>query len=681
MNHERSLFPHIKIDWKIADLTQKATRASGNIVMLNQLMKLHLSKAMFHDGNEYDCTQILRHGRRILQEDPSHVDSLAMMALSLVYLGREEEAWKYLSRTESESEDSVLVHLASGVYYKSLHQLANTTEHWIQALELAPKAWELHRLLGKVLLLQYHDDRLEEAHQKRLGQRSLYHLIQALQSRSELELDSHFLKELGYACLINGKNREAERYFNRLRQTLINPEESSYYLGLVAYELGKYNNAVQHFRNFLSKNPDQVDIIAKMATAWFNLGEYERARGVAQQCLVYEPYHLDARLVLGRSLLRQGNSKEATRIFQETLNDRWDHIETFHELVFLRLHEGDLQWLQGMLSKEVEDYASIPSNADIRFAEGVRQRIGVVLSALMEVGPQMISTVLDAIHCSQDEHLRFALWEVAVYMTQQTKASETALLLQQSSTTFGLDLGSAALGASDFLSEEVLMKGLHITEDDIRAAALANNDPAYDVHRHRQNEDKERQSSRAYQALVLLSIAKKGSEKTRHLLREWSETPDLDMSVAAKIGLALNGEVSAFEDLQQMTQTTNRKRLLRNIRNGVFQVQQSRSDADFLFSETETCQLCSTSGKGVHHFIRTDTGGICNGCISQSISAAMASNDAVCVFCNRNFFLSKRIVHYNGYDICSTCQNQSQQLVERNAIEQFFHNKSIYFGR
>ena len=101
----------------------------------------------------------------------------------------------------------------------------------VEGIEFAPKAWEIHRLLGKVLLLQYHDDALEKSHQTRLGQRSLYHLIQAMQSRSELEIDSHFLKELGYSCLINGKNREAERYFNRLRQTLINTDESSYYLG------------------------------------------------------------------------------------------------------------------------------------------------------------------------------------------------------------------------------------------------------------------------------------------------------------------------------------------------------------------------------------------------------------------------------------------------------------------
>ena len=82
----------------------------------SQLMKLHLSKAMFHDGNEYDCTQVIRHGKRILQEDQQHVDALSMMALANVYLGREEEAWKYLSRTESNSEQTVMLNWRWGVF-------------------------------------------------------------------------------------------------------------------------------------------------------------------------------------------------------------------------------------------------------------------------------------------------------------------------------------------------------------------------------------------------------------------------------------------------------------------------------------------------------------------------------------------------------------------------------------
>ena len=94
---------------------------------------------MFHDGSEFDCTQVIRHGKRILQEDKLHIDALSMMALANVYLGREKDAWKYLSRTESNAEQTVILNLALGVYFKAHNQLTNTTEHWLKALEFAPK--------------------------------------------------------------------------------------------------------------------------------------------------------------------------------------------------------------------------------------------------------------------------------------------------------------------------------------------------------------------------------------------------------------------------------------------------------------------------------------------------------------------------------------------------------------
>ena len=72
-----------------------------------------------------------------------------MMALANVYLGREKDAWKYLSRTESNAEQTVMLNLALGVYFKAHNQLANTTEHWLKALEFAPKAWEFIDCLEK----------------------------------------------------------------------------------------------------------------------------------------------------------------------------------------------------------------------------------------------------------------------------------------------------------------------------------------------------------------------------------------------------------------------------------------------------------------------------------------------------------------------------------------------------
>ena len=75
-------------------------------------------------------------------------------------------------------------------------------------------------------LQRYHDQSLEKAHQEEDWDNVvLFHLIRALQSENDLDLDPNYLKELGYTCLINKYNREAERYFNRLRQSLINVDK------------------------------------------------------------------------------------------------------------------------------------------------------------------------------------------------------------------------------------------------------------------------------------------------------------------------------------------------------------------------------------------------------------------------------------------------------------------------
>ena len=224
-----------------------------------------------------------------------------------------------------------------------------------------------------------------------------------------------------------------------------------------------------------------------------------------------------------------------------------------------------------------------------------------------------------------------------------------------------------------------MIEGLKITDNDIRVSALNKYDPAYDVSEHKKNEESERQISRGYQALLLLALAQHKTDTVKAFLRNWKEQSDPDMSVAANIGLALNGEITAFEDLSQLTKTSNRIRLLSSIKKKVFRVSEHRYQADFLYSETEQCHTCGQSGKEIHHFIRTNEGAICSTCITHSLSAD-TSQDAICVFCNHNFFLSSNLVTYRGVDICSTCQNQSARL-EQGTIHQFFNQRSIYFGK
>ena len=119
MNHERALFPHNKLSGKINDLTNKSGRAGGNIVLLVQLMKLHLSRAMFHDGGEQDCAHAKTTVIQILQEDDNNVDALDNDALIFGLFGTTEDAERYLAKGHDIDSNNTLLNLATGVYYRS----------------------------------------------------------------------------------------------------------------------------------------------------------------------------------------------------------------------------------------------------------------------------------------------------------------------------------------------------------------------------------------------------------------------------------------------------------------------------------------------------------------------------------------------------------------------------------
>ena len=97
--------------------------------------------------------------------------------------------------------------------------------------------------------------------------------------------------DLGIAALLTGRIREAERFFNRLREDPKYEATARLHLGQVAYKLGKHNNAINHFRQYLNYKPDDATVIARMALAWFQLEDYQRAREACHQAMLVEPFN------------------------------------------------------------------------------------------------------------------------------------------------------------------------------------------------------------------------------------------------------------------------------------------------------------------------------------------------------------------------------------------------------
>ena len=146
-----------------------------------------------------------------------------------------------------------------------------------------------------------------------------------------------------------------------------------------------------------------------------------------------------------------------------------------------------------------------------------RQRIETILDELRDVGPSMLSTVLGSIDRTQDEGLRFQLWESACAMVLGAVADAASSRLRDPARHYGPGLGLEALSSAAVLPEPVLTAGLKLDEADLKKAAVDRHGPADDVAAHRKNIATERKRARAYR-LLLLAIGVPRSTSGKSLL-------------------------------------------------------------------------------------------------------------------------------------------------------------------
>ena len=222
---------------------------------------------------------------------------------------------------------------------------------------------------------------------------------------------------------------------------------------------------------------------------------------------------------------------------------------------------------------------------------------------------------------------------------------------------------------------------MYITDDDISRAAIDRLPPAHDVRQHEQNKQKQVVISQGFKALLLLTIASTKTEQARKFLRDYGlKIQSRDEKIAANIGLMLNGDVQAFEEVEKIAKSIDRRRNIHNIHK-LLKISKNSPNPRELISTTEVCQVCGKSGSSVEHFLQTPSGAICNSCIAKSKRAAMAKDDASCVFCSKNFLLTKRIYSYQNVNICSDCQEHSEMISEKRSIDYYFTSLNQNFGR
>ena len=362
-----TLFPHQKLDWSISKLEDRLAAlddpdAAGSARL--ELARAIVSRALYHKGGERDANRALQLARKSLADDPGMAEALVIASLALVAIERPDAAAKYADQAVRAAPDRADARLAIGWVAMQHQDMGIAVRQLEVACRLAPEAWETHNALARALTaLGRQQDGSDKTASVRLLERSQYHLVRTLEHGPPPDQSASLFKDMGLACVATGRLQDAKKFFIRLREHDKYADVARYHLGRVDYEMGKYHNAIQHWRQYLRAHDNDADVLSRTAMAYFQLGDFARAREACHKALLSDPDHRQARHALGCTLLEEGQTAEAIKVFRDTLKVHPDDMTTYVELARTRRMGGDVGWLVRALEVETGHFDRLPPAA------------------------------------------------------------------------------------------------------------------------------------------------------------------------------------------------------------------------------------------------------------------------------------------------------------------------------
>ena len=97
--------------------------------------------------------------------------------------------------------------------------------------------------------------------------------------------------------------------------------EGLFRLSQLDFSQGKNQDAINHAKQALDKDPKNAEVHAFLGTVYLYLSDYENSEKSLKEALKLNNYLTDARNTLGAVYLKTGRPAEAQKVFQECLKD------------------------------------------------------------------------------------------------------------------------------------------------------------------------------------------------------------------------------------------------------------------------------------------------------------------------------------------------------------------------
>ncbi|MBF0622624.1 MAG: sulfotransferase [Magnetococcales bacterium] len=181
-------------------------------------------------------------------------------------------------------------------------------------------------------------------------------------SKNPWSTDSRALFEQALDRLNNGRFREAQQKLESLLGIVGDDATLFNALGVVFYQLMRYDRAIEQFQNARKIIPDSSDIVCNLANCYQDSGNEQQAIHYYRKAISMDDRSAKAYYGLGVVLLNQGEKEQAGRAFDQALKINPALIEVHQHRVKLKRYtksdRAELVGLQNQLQQLPENSES-----------------------------------------------------------------------------------------------------------------------------------------------------------------------------------------------------------------------------------------------------------------------------------------------------------------------------------
>ena len=200
---------------------------------------------------------------------------------------------------------------------------------------------------------------------------------------------------IGSALLNQGKNAEAQKYFERaLKMRASYPDtlaNSWNNLGLIAGREGRLDDAVAYFLEALRLSPNHRIALNNLGGAYRQQKKWEEAKKVYERVLSLNPFDADANYGLGMVYAQLDDTTRAFELLEQALKAKPDYPEAFNNLGILYLRTQRRDEAVASFEKAIEaspDFDQPYLNlARVHLIEGDKEAARAILEKLLARKP------------------------------------------------------------------------------------------------------------------------------------------------------------------------------------------------------------------------------------------------------------------------------------------------------